>query len=103
MTGPMVQPLHPLTLFILFTTTTSRQDPEQRGAERRPCRRMEIEKRTNGFDYPERNNAKSVNGFYTDHPLESEHNDSMGPGGSMSGSEVGHSSETADLAVTPLT
>lgn len=23
---------------------------------------MEIEKRTNGFDYPERNNAKSVNG-----------------------------------------
>ncbi|XP_040898887.1 nuclear receptor subfamily 6 group A member 1-A-like isoform X1 [Toxotes jaculatrix] len=38
---------------------------------------MEIEKRTNGFDYPERNNAKSVNGFYSDHPLESEQNDSM--------------------------
>lgn len=30
-----------------------------------PCRRMEIEKRTNGFDYPERNNAKSVNGRQT--------------------------------------
>lgn len=27
-----------------------------------PCGRMEVEKRTNGFDYPERSNAKSVNG-----------------------------------------
>ncbi|XP_024131342.1 nuclear receptor subfamily 6 group A member 1 isoform X1 [Oryzias melastigma] len=38
---------------------------------------MEIDKRTNGFDYPERNNAKSVNGFCGDHPIESEHNSSM--------------------------
>lgn len=33
-----------------------------RGPGGSPRSRMEIDKRTNGFDYPERNNAKSVNG-----------------------------------------
>ncbi|CAL8250288.1 unnamed protein product, partial [Boreogadus saida] len=38
---------------------------------------MEVEKRANGYEYPDRNNAKSVNGFYGDHALEGEQNDSL--------------------------
>ncbi|XP_039902424.1 nuclear receptor subfamily 6 group A member 1-A-like isoform X2 [Simochromis diagramma] len=40
---------------------------------------MEIQKRATGFDYPERNDAKPVNGFYSDHQLETEHNNMDDP------------------------
>ncbi|XP_072563371.1 nuclear receptor subfamily 6 group A member 1-A isoform X1 [Paramormyrops kingsleyae] len=39
---------------------------------------MEVENRANGFEYSERNNVKSVNGFYTDHPLETDQADGIG-------------------------
>ncbi|KAJ8263338.1 hypothetical protein COCON_G00157950 [Conger conger] len=39
---------------------------------------MEIENRTNGFEYTERNNVKSANGFYADHALEAEQNEGIG-------------------------
>ncbi|XP_066568995.1 nuclear receptor subfamily 6 group A member 1-A isoform X3 [Amia ocellicauda] len=38
---------------------------------------MEIENRTNGFEFAERNDVKSVNGFYADHPLETEQSDGI--------------------------
>ncbi|XP_035236003.1 nuclear receptor subfamily 6 group A member 1-A isoform X2 [Anguilla rostrata] len=38
---------------------------------------MEIENRTNGFEYTERNNVKSVNGFYADHSLEAEQSEGI--------------------------
>ncbi|XP_055080300.1 nuclear receptor subfamily 6 group A member 1-A isoform X1 [Periophthalmus magnuspinnatus] len=42
--------------------------------------RMEVEKRTNSFDYADRSNAKSVNGFFSDSMLvlDADPNDSMG-------------------------
>ncbi|KAJ8285738.1 hypothetical protein GJAV_G00030370 [Gymnothorax javanicus] len=48
---------------------------------------MEIENRTNGFEYTERNNVKPVNGFYADHSLEGDQNEGIGTGSSVMGTQ----------------